>query len=107
MERADYLDQIVLFAGDGDFRSLIEALQGRGVRVTVVSTIESRPPMVADELRRQAEVFIDLMELKPKIIREERSQAPRVIRIRLWIALRTAIGDTRPEDHARRNAHQG
>ena len=56
MELADYLDQIVLFAGDGDFRSLIEALQGRGVRVTVVSTIESRPPVAADELRRQADV---------------------------------------------------
>jgi uncharacterized LabA/DUF88 family protein len=80
MELADYLDQIVLLAGDGDFRSLIEALQGRGVRVTVVSTMESRPPVVADELRRQADVFIDLMELKPKIIREERSQGPRVIR---------------------------
>ena len=80
MELADYLDQIVLFAGDGDFRSLIEALQGRGVRVTVVSTIESRPPVVADELRRQADVFIDLMELKPKIFREERSQGPSVIR---------------------------
>jgi len=74
MELADYLDQIVLFAGDADFRSLVEALQGRGVRVTVVSTIESRPPVVADELRRQADVFIDLMELKPKIFREERSQ---------------------------------
>ena len=80
MGLADYLDQIVLFAGDGDFRSLVEALQGRGVRVTVVSTIESRPPTVADELRRQADVFIDLMELRPKIIREERSQGPRVIR---------------------------
>ena len=80
MELADYLDQIVLFAGDGDFRSLIEALQDRGVRVTVVSTIESRPPVIADELRRQADVFIDLIELKPKIIREERSQGPRVDR---------------------------
>jgi uncharacterized LabA/DUF88 family protein len=72
MELAEYLDHIVLFAGDGDFRSLIEALQGRGVHVTVVSTIESRPPMVADELRRQADVFIDLMELRSKISREQR-----------------------------------
>jgi uncharacterized LabA/DUF88 family protein len=80
MELADYLDQIVLFAGDGDFRSLIEALQGRRVRVTVVSTIETRPPVAADELRRQADVFIDLMELKPKISREEGSQGARVIR---------------------------
>jgi uncharacterized LabA/DUF88 family protein len=70
MELAEYLDQIVLFAGDGDFRPLIEAVQGRGVHVTVVSTVESRPPMVADELRRQADVFIDLMELRPKISRE-------------------------------------
>ena len=53
-------------------------VQTRGVRVTVVSTMESRPPTVADELRRQADVFIDLMELRPKIIREERSQGPRV-----------------------------
>jgi len=79
MELADYLDYIVLFAGDGDFRSLIVALQGRGIHVTVVSTIESRPPVVADELRRQADVFIDLMELRPKIIRDERSQGQRVI----------------------------
>jgi uncharacterized LabA/DUF88 family protein len=72
MELAEYLDQIVLFAGDGDFRPLIEALQGRGVHITVVSTVESRPPMVADELRRQADVFIDLLELRPKISREQR-----------------------------------
>ena len=49
-----------------------EALQGRGVHITVVSTVESRPPMVADELRRQADVFIDLLELRPKISREQR-----------------------------------
>jgi uncharacterized LabA/DUF88 family protein len=77
MELAEYLDQIVLFAGDGDFRPLIEAVQGRGVHVTVVSTVESRPPMVADELRRQADVFIDLMELRPKISREQRPPDPR------------------------------
>ena len=77
MELAEYLDQIVLFAGDGDFRPLIEAIQGRGVHVTVVSTVESRPPMVADELRRQTDVFIDLMELRPKISREQRPPDPR------------------------------
>lgn len=57
----------VLFSGDGDFRSLVEAVQRRGVRVTVVSTISSRPPMIADELRRQADVFTDLVELQPKV----------------------------------------
>jgi uncharacterized LabA/DUF88 family protein len=70
MELADHVDQIVLFSGDGDFRSLVEALQRRGVRVTVVSTLSTQPPMIADDLRRQADVFIDLLELKPKIGRD-------------------------------------
>ena len=69
MELAEHVDQIVLFSGDGDFRPLVEAIQRRGVRVTVVSTISSQPPMVADELRRQADVFIDLVELKAKVAR--------------------------------------
>lgn len=67
MELAEHVDQIVLFSGDGDFRSLVEALQRRGVRVTVVSTLSTQPPMVADDLRRQADVFIDLAELKQKV----------------------------------------
>src|SRR3984957_9006282 len=70
MEIAEHVDQIVLFSGDGDFRSLVEAVQRRGVRVTVVSTISSHPPMIADELRRQADVFTDLAELRPLIARE-------------------------------------
>src|SRR5260370_39976282 len=64
MELAAHIDQMVLFSGDGDFRSLVEAVQRRGVRVTVVSTISSQPPMIADELRRQADVFTDLVELQ-------------------------------------------
>src|SRR5271154_1747799 len=75
MELAKHVDQIVLFSGDGDFRSLVEAVQRRGVRVTVVSTISSQPPMIADELRRQADVFTDLMELQSKIGRDP-SQRP-------------------------------
>ena len=55
MEMAERLDHIVLFSGDGDFRRLVEAVQRKGVRVTVVSTVRSQPPMVADELRRQAD----------------------------------------------------
>ena len=70
MEFAEHVDEIVLFSGDGDFRSLVEAVQRRGVRVTVVSTISSQPPMIADELRRQADVFTDLIELRPLIARE-------------------------------------
>ena len=63
MEMAENLDHIVLFSGDGDFRRLSEALQRRGLRVTVVSTIKTQPPMIADELRRQADTFLELQEL--------------------------------------------
>jgi len=75
MELADHVDHVVLFSGDGDFRSLVEAVQRRGVRVTVVSTISSQPPMIADELRRQADVFTDLVELQSKLGRDP-SQRP-------------------------------
>src|SRR5271154_4917252 len=75
MELAEHVDQIVLFSGDGDFRSLVEAVQRRGVRVTVISTISSQPPMIADELQRQADVFTDLLELQSKLGRDP-SQRP-------------------------------
>src|ERR1700723_4682543 len=78
LELAPHLDEMVLFSGDGDFRSVVEAGQRRGVHVTVVSTISSHPPMIADELRRQADVFTDLMELKSKIGRDPSERpAPR------------------------------
>ncbi|HKN26399.1 MAG TPA: NYN domain-containing protein, partial [Roseiarcus sp.] len=70
MEMADHLDLMVLFSGDGDFRSLVESIQRKGVRVAVVSTISTQPPMVADELRRQADEFIDLVQLVPRIGRD-------------------------------------
>jgi uncharacterized LabA/DUF88 family protein len=69
MEMAQYLDHVVLFSGDGDFRRLVEAIQRKGVRVTVVSTIRSSPPMVADELRRQADTFMELQDLAQHIMR--------------------------------------
>src|SRR5277367_287920 len=69
MEMAQFLDHIMLFSGDGDFRRLVEAVQRKGVRVTVVSTIRSQPPMVSDELRRQADSFIELQDLMPHISR--------------------------------------
>jgi len=69
LQMCDQLDHIVLFSGDGDFRRLLEAVQRRGTRVTVVSTVRSHPPMVADELRRQADVFIELDDLRDKIAR--------------------------------------
>ncbi len=72
LELAPHIDHAVLFSGDGDFRPLIEALQRQGVRVSVVSTIRSQPPMIADELRRQADNFIELEELKDVIGRPPR-----------------------------------
>lgn len=69
MEMAEKLDHVVLFSGDSDFRRLIEAVQRRGVRVTVVSTIRSQPPMVSDDLRRTADTFVELMDLMPHIQR--------------------------------------
>jgi uncharacterized LabA/DUF88 family protein len=70
MEIASHIDHMVLFSGDGDFRSLVEAVQRRGVRVTVASTVSTQPPMVADELRRQADIFLDIAELQAKIGRD-------------------------------------
>jgi uncharacterized LabA/DUF88 family protein len=78
MELAGHIDQMILFSGDGDFRSLVAAVQRRGVRVTVVSTIATQPPMIADELRRQADVFTDLRELQAKIERSLPERAPRL-----------------------------
>jgi uncharacterized LabA/DUF88 family protein len=78
MELAEHIDEMVLFSGDGDFRSLVEAVQRRGVHVTVVSTIASHPPMIADELRRQADGFADLVELQSKLGRDPSERpAPR------------------------------
>jgi uncharacterized LabA/DUF88 family protein len=70
MEMAEQVDHIVIFSGDGDFRRLVEAAQRKGRRVSIVSTIRTQPPMVADELRRQCDNFIELEELKPMIMRE-------------------------------------
>ena len=72
MEMAQYLDHLLLFSGDGDFRPMVGSLQRRGLRVTVVSTIRTQPPMIADELRRQADTFLELNELAPYIAREHR-----------------------------------
>ena len=82
MELSGALDHVVLFSGDGDFRRVIEAVQRKGVLVTVVSTIRSQPPMIADELRRQADNFIELQELETLIAREPkwRNERARALR---------------------------
>ncbi|MDQ7071276.1 MAG: NYN domain-containing protein [Rhodobacterales bacterium] len=76
LELAPHLDHIVLFSGDGDFRPLVESLQRKGCRVSVVSTIRSQPPMISDELRRQADNFIELDGLKEVIGRPPRDPIP-------------------------------
>ena len=72
LEIADRIDHVVLFSGDGDFRRLVEAVQRKGVRVTVVSTVKSQPPMASDDLRRQADSFVDLADLSDIIGRPAR-----------------------------------
>jgi uncharacterized LabA/DUF88 family protein len=67
MEMAERLDHIVIFSGDGDFRRLVESVQRKGLRVTVVSTVKSQPSMIADELRRQADEFVELEDLRDTI----------------------------------------
>jgi len=69
LEMAQHLDHIFIFSGDGDFRRLVEAIQRKGVRVSVVSTVKSQPPMVADELRRQADEFFELRDIQDEISR--------------------------------------
>ncbi len=79
LEMAAHLDHAVLFSGDGDFRRLIEAVQRKGVRVTVVSTVRSQPPMASDELRRQADAFVDLADLVSIIGRPRVQSTPRFL----------------------------
>jgi len=69
MEMAKHLDHAIIFSGDGDFRRLVDAVQRKGLRVSVVSTVRSQPPMIADELRRQADNFIELDDLRASIAR--------------------------------------
>ena len=79
LELAPRMDHAVLFSGDADFRRLVEAVQRKGVRVTVVSTVRSQPPMAADELRRQADAFVDLADLVPIIGRPRLQATPRFL----------------------------
>jgi uncharacterized LabA/DUF88 family protein len=77
LELADVVDHYVIFSGDGDFRTLVDALQRRGRKVSVVSTMSSQPPMISDDLRRQADYFIDLASLKAEVGRDPSERPPR------------------------------
>ncbi len=67
LSMADHIDHMVLFSGDGDFKKLAEAMQRKGRKVTVISTVTTQPPMVADDLRRAADQFVDLADLADEI----------------------------------------
>ena len=78
MEIADHVDHVVLFSGDGDFRRLVEAIQRKGKKVSVISTLQTQPPMIADDLRRQADTFIDLASLQNRIGRDPSERMARM-----------------------------
>jgi uncharacterized LabA/DUF88 family protein len=78
MEIAEHVDHVVLFSGDGDFRRLVEAIQRKGKKVSVISTLQTQPPMIADDLRRQADTFIDLASLQNRIGRDPSERMARM-----------------------------
>lgn len=102
MEVASHVDHIVIFSGDGDFRSLVEAIQRKGVRVSVVSSVNTQPPMISDELRRQADAFIDLVDLQARIGRETNDRSGRLHEPPRFLERKTptpAAGDDQLSDH--------
>lgn len=68
MQRAAHLDHVVLISACRELQSLICALKTMGRRVSVVSTM--RGHSTPDELRRHADIFLDLEELRPIIAAE-------------------------------------
>jgi uncharacterized LabA/DUF88 family protein len=72
LKLAPFIDHAILFSGDGDFCRLLEDVQGMGVRVSVVSTTKTNPPMVADSLRRMADIFIEMDQIRAHIERPPR-----------------------------------
>ena len=77
LELADHIDHFILFSGDGEFRYLVEALQRKGKKVTVASTVKTKPPMIADDLRRQADHFMELANLSQSVRRDPAERPPR------------------------------
>ena len=71
LDLTPHLDHAVIFSGDSDLRRLVESVQRRGVRVTVISTIRTQPAMIADDLRRQADAFLDLADLAEHVTRRQ------------------------------------
>ena len=78
LKLAPHIDHAILFSGDGDFCRLLEDVQGLGVRVSVVSTTRTSPPMVADSLRRMADIFIEMESLREEIARPSRQNSSEI-----------------------------
>jgi len=98
MEVSTSVDHIVIFSGDGDFRSLVEAVQRRGRKVSVISTLATQPPMIADELRRQADHFVDLVSLQGALGRDPAERAAK-------LAERAAVTPPPPPPPQQRGPH--
>jgi uncharacterized LabA/DUF88 family protein len=98
MELADRIDEMVLCSANGDFRPLVEAVQRHGVRVTVVSSLATQPSMIADESRRQADVFCDIRELQSRIGRSFRATLSRVARDQAPRLMQRAIARSSDDD---------
>ncbi len=98
MELADNVDHIVLFSGDGDFRRLVEAIQRKGVRVSVVSTTSTATPLIADDLRRQADIFIDLVGLQSRIGRDMQERQGRMQETPRFLERRTSPQPARMDE---------
>lgn len=101
MDMAAHVDHIVLLSGDGDFRRLVEAVQRKGVRASVVSTNRTQPSMVADELRRQADNFIELEDLKQLIMRDPTIRQQREA---AWRAYREERGENGDDSYRHETA---
>ncbi len=77
LELAPKIDHAMLFSGDADLRRLVEAVQRMGVRVSVISTVQVNPPLIAGELRRQADHFVDLIDIAQEFTRKPVESRPR------------------------------
>ncbi len=75
LELADHVDHIILCTGDGDFRAAVKAVQRKGTRVSVVSSMKTRPAMLSDDLRRQANAVIEVADMGELIGRPRRDYA--------------------------------
>lgn len=99
MELADRIDEMVLCSGNGDFRPLVEPVQRHGVRVTVVSSLATQPSTIADELRREADVFCDIRELRSRIGRDRSERAlSRIVRDQAPRLMQRAIARSSDDD---------